>query len=94
MNTLQIFIAGLAVAAFTSCGLVKSVLKIPAGVIKPIGRTMGISSVSDIPELPVTKSASNIDREKNRARSKIAEKRFSSTKKCDLALAESHLVVE
>lgn len=37
-----------------SCGLIKSVLKIPVSVLKTAGRTVGVSNLTDAPAEPVT----------------------------------------
>ncbi|MGB0992610.1 MAG: hypothetical protein ACPG32_09080 [Akkermansiaceae bacterium] len=53
MKATSLLTITLAVATLSSCGLVRSVAKIPMGVLRTAGRTVGVSRLTDAPaELP------------------------------------------
>ena len=45
---------GLALALLPSCGLINSALRIPGSLLQSVGRTVGVSSLTDVPAEPVT----------------------------------------
>ncbi|MBT8038478.1 MAG: hypothetical protein KJO21_13155 [Verrucomicrobiae bacterium] len=57
MKTIRLLSAAFFLSLLSSCGLIQSVLKIPVGVLKTVGRTVGVSQLThDAPE-PVVSEA-------------------------------------
>lgn len=54
MKMTRFLIAAFALSSLSSCGLIGSVLKIPASILKTAGRTVGVSGLTDAPAQPVT----------------------------------------
>ena len=53
MKIVRHLVIGLMLLLLPSCGLINSALKIPLGILKTAGRTVGVSNLTDAPAQPV-----------------------------------------
>ncbi|NWK57520.1 hypothetical protein HW115_18020 [Verrucomicrobiaceae bacterium N1E253] len=56
MKTLRLFTAAALLCTLPSCSLIGSILKLPASLMRSIGRTAGVSSLTDEAPSPVVES--------------------------------------
>ncbi|MCP5537636.1 MAG: hypothetical protein H7A51_15560 [Akkermansiaceae bacterium] len=54
MKATRIIVVAFCLGLLSSCGLVNSLLKIPVGLLRAVGRTAGVSGLTDDAPQPVT----------------------------------------
>ena len=57
MKAIRLISAALFLSLLSSCALIQSVLKIPVSVLKTVGRTVGVSGLTDEASDPVVSEA-------------------------------------
>jgi hypothetical protein len=58
-QVIRIFSVSFCLCLLPSCGLVKGVLKLPGNVLKTVGRTVGVSNLTDAAPQPVKREAAD-----------------------------------
>lgn len=57
MKAIRLISAAFFFSLLSSCGLIQSIVKIPVGVLKAVGRTAGVSRLTDEAPDPVVSEA-------------------------------------
>jgi|GEM_PF-2953890 len=55
MKSIHLILAALIISSLTSCSLIGSILKIPGGILKTVGRTVGLGLTDEAPS-PIEES--------------------------------------
>ena len=59
IKAIHIIAVAISLCLLPSCKLIGSVAKIPVGIVKSVGRTVGISNLTDHPSEPVKREAAD-----------------------------------